>query len=490
MSKTRELRNFDFGNATDTGQVRQHNEDYMGYFECINGHVFIVCDGMGGHAGGSAASRMAVENIRAYLENHYFDLPEDALKAAIEYANGMIYRKSRENPELAGMGTTIVMVIIRNDKAYYAHVGDSRIYLFTSGVLHRLTRDHSHVQNLVDEGTISDEEAETHPRRNEITRALGISPSIAVESCLSPLHPANDDILLLCSDGLTSMIRDSRIAEVLAENISVQHKALKLTQMANDMGGADNITLQLVWFFNLANRKTRFQLPDAKKKSPAAVAFPVRHVKSEKAQEPVIQEQELPVEENSETPLRQPLTGTGWLEKIGQRFNLSLPVMKKIRTGLIIAGFLLLAYIIWDLFIRQGATSRMSSPVVASDTLKNGGKDTAGAGNSETVNAPPARPDTVWISYNVKKGEVLGKISDKFHLRVDFIKQKNGLKNDNIRENQKLQIPVKASHNVQENETADQIASKYGVKKEQILKANDIKDPSGIRKGRDLIIPF
>ena len=205
MAKTQDLKNFDFGNSTDIGLIRKENEDYMGYFECINGHVFVVCDGMGGHVGGALASRTAVESIRAYLENHYFDLPEDTLKAAIEFANSVVLKKSKENPGLSGMGTTIVMILIRHDKVYYAHVGDSRIYIFSGNKSYRLTRDHSYVQELVDKGAITEEEANDHPDKNIITRVLGIQPDVNVAVGASAVVPANDDIVMLCTDGLTAV---------------------------------------------------------------------------------------------------------------------------------------------------------------------------------------------------------------------------------------------------------------------------------------------
>ncbi len=469
MAKTKDLKNFDFGNSTDVGLVRQENEDYMGYFESINGHVFIVCDGMGGHVGGAAASRIAVENIRAFLENHYFDLPEDALTAGIEFANSVVYKRSRDNADLAGMGTTIVMAIVRSDKVFYAHVGDSRIYIFSENKLYRLTLDHSYVQTLVDQGLIKEEEMEEHPRKNEITRALGIGPDIEISVGSAPVIPANGDILLLCTDGLTGMLKDDEIEAVLAEDVSVQHKAMKLTQLANDKGGVDNITEQLILFYNVANRKSKFVTANAE----------VKEIKAEKKKEP--KPERAPKEEGEPREKRKIV-----MPNLLGKLNLQGDTKRKIRFVLIVLGVLFLAYIVWDLFIKEGTTSNMNHAVAPSaDTIAKHKTDSV----AKIKNAQPAKPDTSWISYSVKKGEALSKISNKFGVPVDFIKLKNKLKNDKIGENQKLTIPIRTNYTVAANETLDAIATKFKVNKTSIMKANDIKDEKTVKAGKDLIIP-
>ncbi len=467
MAKTKDLKNFDFGNSTDVGLVRQENEDYMGYFECINGHVFVVCDGMGGHVGGAAASRIAVENIRAFLENHYFDMPEDALIAAIEFANSVVYKKSRENMELSGMGTTVVMAIVRSDKVYYAHVGDSRIYVFSEKKLYQLTRDHSYVQTLVDQGLIQASEAEQHPRKNEITRALGIGPDVEVEVGVSPVVPANDDVVLLCTDGLTGMLSDAEIEEVLCDTVSVQHKAMKLTQLANEKGGVDNITEQLILFYNVSNRKSKFVTANAEQKEIKSEKRKTQHPERE-AREP-------------KAPRESKVMNLPILK------NLSADARRKLRMVVIILGVLFLAYIVWDLFIKESVNSNMVpvSKPTTTDSIQKHNKDSIA-----TNNAPPAKPDTLWVSYSVKKGEVLGKIATKFGVPVSFIKFKNKLKNDNIGENQKLQIPIRADYTVAPNETLDAIAKRFKVEKASVMRANDIKDEKSVRAGRDLMIPI
>ena len=662
MSKAKDSRIFDFGVSTHPGRVRLENQDYMAGFDCINGYVFIVCDGMGGPAGGSVASKLAVDSIQAYLENHYFDLPEDALKAAIEFANSMVFKKSKEKEEYRGMGATIVMAMVRNEKVHYAHVGDSRIYLFNDGRLHRLTHDHSHVQNLVDKGIISEDEARKHPERNIITRALGISPIIEIEFCSFPVTPAQNDYIMLCTDGLYGMLEDDEIANVLKEDSMVQEKADKLMTLANEKDGSDNITVQLLHFNNTTNRKAKFaaytdrggnikpifvQMEQAvnepiEKESPlfdqsidetemteqtvvehadtdeteaeqsfdedtgaevveineavqeeypaeepeqlqqyedevaeqiqpaeaveepeikaeaeemfeAAPVEEEEHNEPEKTvdkqpeiEKPVIDRPvvdhtdienpvvdkpvadkpvadkpvhdkpvhdkpvyEKPVVEKSYTekpyvdisrPKAQPAYGNtpyseekkekgGFLNRFGfyRKLNDKPSLKSRIRMALIILGVVFIAFVFWDLFIKQSASTKINdTPEQVADTLSDDS-------NNDTVAAKqgqPVKPDTIWISYSVRKGEVLGKISMKFGVPLSFIKTKNKLKNDMIGEKQKLQIPTRANHLVKPGESVAAIAAKYSVDKNSILKANDLKDESGIKGGQGLIIPF
>ncbi len=255
--KTKELRNFDYCNRTDVGKLRERNEDYQAYFDSVNGHIFVVCDGMGGHAGGSEASQIAVESIAYFFSQNYYPDPFDAIQQAIVFANEEIFKYARKNIELYGMGTTIVLALIRDNLIYYGHVGDSRIYYYFDQRLEQITEDHSFVQGLINLGAITKEEAEEHPRRNELSRALGIEPVVQPSICIMPAMPDNDGILLLCTDGLTNMLTDKEIEDSLRADLSLDEKGDLLIEKANDQGGNDNITLSLVKFHNLyvANRE-------------------------------------------------------------------------------------------------------------------------------------------------------------------------------------------------------------------------------------------
>ncbi|WP_051296343.1 Stp1/IreP family PP2C-type Ser/Thr phosphatase [Eisenibacter elegans] len=290
---------FRFGNHTDVGNLRTQNEDYLGYFDTLNGHIFLVCDGMGGHAGGSTASQLAVSSIRNLAQQTLYPDTPGFIEKAIQYANSQIYKEAQTNPELRGMGTTCVMIVIRGNAVYYGHVGDSRLYYHSMGRLHRLTTDDSFVQELVNRGMITDDEARTHPRRNEILKALGTHPTVEVSVGVQPIIPFKDDIFLLCTDGLNGPLSDNQIGEVLNQPLNIQHKALQLVQMANHLGGEDNITVQLVEFFNAAptlgqvsfanpQQQTAIPPPPLDQTQPEPSAQIIRPQRQETPQNPII----------------------------------------------------------------------------------------------------------------------------------------------------------------------------------------------------------
>lgn len=250
---------------TDVGLVRPHNEDSNRIARTSNGDVFVVCDGMGGHAGGATASRIGVDSVCQYLSEHECDIPQQFLAKALEYANNQIYAQSCSNSELSGMGTTACVALVRDDKVWYAHVGDSRIYYFNAkrNSLFRLTKDHSVVQALVDRGEITEAEAEHHPEKNKIRKSLGIKQTVDSEPCQMPLIPAKGDMILICSDGLSGMMEEEDILEVLSTATDVNEAGKVLIDLAKSGGGTDNITVQIVRFSGADDRDAVF---DAKNK--------------------------------------------------------------------------------------------------------------------------------------------------------------------------------------------------------------------------------
>ena len=235
---------------TDVGRKRAANEDNMYNTITQNGLVSVVCDGMGGHVGGATASKIAVSTIIDNLNNVYYDDPRIAIGESIDRANRAIIQKATEQPELAGMGSTCVLLLVRGGKVYIGHVGDSRIYLVRSKRIVQLTKDHSYVQMLVDCGEITKEQAEHHPRKNEITNALGIpnmSPATVVDDAIIP---EAGDCFVLCSDGLSGMVSDDTICKIISRQseMNAQERVDRLVALANENGGVDNITIQLVEF--------------------------------------------------------------------------------------------------------------------------------------------------------------------------------------------------------------------------------------------------
>lgn len=233
---------------TDVGRVRQENQDDYRAGELPGGAVWaLVCDGMGGAKGGREASQGACNVIENFFQEQYAQCgagqEEPFLKKALLYANRFVFQKAAHEEALAGMGTTAVCALVRSGNVYLCHAGDSRAYLIRDGKLTQLTHDHSYVQELVDCGTITEEEAEHHPQKNIITRALGVDYRLEPEFATAQLH--SGDILLLCSDGLTNAVPKEQLEQLLRTGKFYDLPDL-LIRTANENGGPDNITALLL----------------------------------------------------------------------------------------------------------------------------------------------------------------------------------------------------------------------------------------------------
>ncbi|MCA1840414.1 MAG: Stp1/IreP family PP2C-type Ser/Thr phosphatase [Actinomycetota bacterium] len=226
-----------YGSKSEVGLVRDINEDSI----LASPPLFAVADGMGGHRAGDVASQLAIER----LKGHAMD-GQEALMTAVRDANSAIYDKGRADPALSGMGTTITAMLATETAAQIAHVGDSRAYLFRDGVLKRLTQDHTYVGKLVEQGRLTEEEAERHPKRSMLERALGVGPDVTVDMNLLDMNPG--DRILLCSDGLHGMIDEATITSILASEKDPQQAAGKLCNEAVGAGGHDNVTAIVVDF--------------------------------------------------------------------------------------------------------------------------------------------------------------------------------------------------------------------------------------------------
>jgi protein phosphatase len=228
-----------FGAQTHVGKIREANEDsYL-----VKEPLFVVADGMGGHVAGDIASSTAVQVI---ADNSNNASPSDphTLVDLVRSANAEIFKKATGDPHLRGMGTTCTLVLLDGAKAHFAHVGDSRAYLLRDGELSQITEDHSLVGRMVKEGRLRPEEADIHPQRSIVTRALGVDSDVEVD--LMSLDLKEGDRLLLCSDGLSSMIDGASIEDVLRSETDPQAAANRLVDLANQAGGEDNITVVIV----------------------------------------------------------------------------------------------------------------------------------------------------------------------------------------------------------------------------------------------------
>ena len=231
---------------TDIGLVRTSNQDSYAAGELPGSVAWaVVCDGMGGAAGGNYASSMAVKLISERISASYRQGMSDnsiknMLTSAIIAANISVYEKGQSDSELTGMGTTVVVAMIVDEAVYVAHVGDSRAYILSDGKLTQLTKDHSFVQEMVDSGKLSVDEAKDDPRKNLITRALGVNDDIRVDFCQEFI--SENEVLILCTDGLTNYVDTQEIYELTNDNKFYEY-AERLVNRANENGGGDNVTV-------------------------------------------------------------------------------------------------------------------------------------------------------------------------------------------------------------------------------------------------------
>ena len=232
---------------TDIGKARDINEDsfYITDNSFSDMQLYILADGMGGCKAGDIASKLAISTAKSYIENNIKDTPKEKesliqlVGSSAEYANMVVYEKSKENKDFEGMGTTIEICLIYNNRAFIAHIGDSRIYRIRNGLIRQLTQDHSYVQTLVKQGTITKDEAEIHPKKNILVKALGCNAFVEPDMLVRGFQ--KDDILVMCSDGLSNMVSQDDIFNIVTKNFEIAPK--ELVDLANKNGGIDNITV-------------------------------------------------------------------------------------------------------------------------------------------------------------------------------------------------------------------------------------------------------
>jgi protein phosphatase len=242
----------EISSLTDVGCQRENNEDSYAYWEPEEDRVFeqlgrlvIVADGMGGTEGGQFASRIAVESVQQCYSSAAEDDPQAKLMAAFQLAHAQVREKARGNPTLRGMGTTLTAFALVGNRLYYAHVGDSRLYLLRSGKLTALTRDHSLVARLVESGVIHPRDAESHPQKHVLTAAVGVSDEVLPDAPAEPVALQQSDILMACTDGLWGQMSEAEITEILDSKTPAE-ACRALVQLAKEHGGPDNITLQIL----------------------------------------------------------------------------------------------------------------------------------------------------------------------------------------------------------------------------------------------------
>lgn len=231
---------------TDKGSKRNNNQDCIFFCDTPIGklpNLYIVADGMGGHRAGDKASRMAIDITREFVENSTLENPIAILKRAMIYANNEIYKASSHDPELSGMGTTMVAAVIVDEKLYVANVGDSRLYIVGDDIV-QITMDHSLVEELIRNGELERKKGRNHPEKNIITRAMGSKDEVVPDFFEIDLKP--DDKILMCSDGLSNMVEDDEIKDIIVERFDLEDMTQALVDRANYYGGSDNISVVII----------------------------------------------------------------------------------------------------------------------------------------------------------------------------------------------------------------------------------------------------
>ncbi|MBR3134561.1 MAG: Stp1/IreP family PP2C-type Ser/Thr phosphatase [Clostridia bacterium] len=235
--------------TSDVGEAREINEDFFFIsYPDDPVQIYIVADGMGGYNGGEIASKLAVDSAKNYILSNFDKANKDReslidlIKDSSQYANMIVYEKAQSSEELKKMGTTLDVCLIYQSRAYISHIGDSRIYRLRNNFFRKITKDHSYVQQLLDEGKITKQESITHPEKNMLMKALGVKPFIEPDTTVKGF--LKGDVILMCSDGLTNMVSEDEIKNIILENPTDATKML--VQKANDLGGKDNITAIII----------------------------------------------------------------------------------------------------------------------------------------------------------------------------------------------------------------------------------------------------
>ena len=245
------MKTISFASASHVGMVRSENQDAVGNFPIENptvpspkGQLFIIADGMGGHAGGREASRLAVETIQKVYFACGNSSNQECLRIAFKEANAVIYEASLHNPQLNGMGTTCIALVMQGNLATIAHIGDSRLYRISARTIEQMTNDHSKVAEMVRRGLLTQEEASVHPERSMLYRAMGVHLDMQFD-VLNNIELGSNEFYLMCTDGLTSVVEPHEIQEVVVTH-PLQGVCSTLIDLANFRGGPDNVTVQCI----------------------------------------------------------------------------------------------------------------------------------------------------------------------------------------------------------------------------------------------------
>jgi PPM family protein phosphatase len=411
----KKLKNFEFANHTEKGKLYKENTDEVVFFECANGSIFLICQDNGELGLETSPAKLAAQRIQYYLENEYVANPVNALYNALIYTNGFIYEYGRKNDKYKGAQVHCACILIRDNMAYYSTFGEIAIYFFNGKRLHLLSQGNKRSTPVSQ--PISDN-LETSDDTSNPNFLLGKSRDINPDVNTEALVPLNEDMVLLCSRGFFESVSEKNISKILYDPMPVQTKVYRFVDMANIAGGEENISIQLISFYNIDHAERKFKPLDVRKSIPVK-----RQVRNNKTEVPT------GVDEKSK------------LQQLSERY-LTGPV----KIALLILGALLFAYMVYDLFIHDPMPPVKSSDrnVIVNDTTSAIVIEKLDAEPVETVSSKKLPADQ---SYLVKAGDTWGRIYTQFGVCSWFIRNHESNKgkfdaDDNPIAGSRLQIPI------------------------------------------------
>lgn len=422
--------NINFGSISNLGKVKEHNTDAVVEFPIADGHVFAVCDGHDGvEFGGALAAKITTEEIKRYFFDRSYSNLSNALTNAVSYANYCVFNQANTNEKYNGIGSTLAILIVQNDEAYYASAGNSRIYIHKDGQIAQITRDH--VEN------------------GEVSVLIGKEKNIKFSVCKNPIQLDGNETFLLCSDGLTSQLSDDEIFEVLNNSdMSSEMKTARLIDMANNAGGTDNISVQVIDFSTMTKKKE----PQVSIWRTVAIVSSLLlfiivfyEIYKYKVNEGIAQPQ------IEETVAPTPVSKTETSE--------------------------------------QPADNQAKEQPKATNTANGQAENTAAKTEPANNQAKPLNDNKIHI-HIVEKGQNLFRIGLRYNVPYAKIEELNGDVAKNLTVGARLKIPVKAIHKIANGETIESIAAQYGNPASDIIKANQLSDGEQLEVGDELVIPL
>jgi len=459
------------------GRVRADNEDYAYHGETPHGYVGIVCDGMGGEAAGEVAARIAADAAFQYLLTPSSSPPEQLLKEAIQTAQNHLLHTANRHPQYQNFGTTIAIALIKGNTLYYAHVGDSRIYLLRRNTLTLLTEDDSLVHQMLKEGLITPDQALQHPQKHILSQCLGPRQQPEPHIGQTRLRPA--DVVLLCTDGLSNLLSQEEILSQVSRSSTLPEAAENLVSQANRQGGYDNITVLLL---RPPTKSPTFVIPMKLPPTKYLIAGGIGLVvvillavvfSRSGSPAPADSDGVIMITDSSDTQsdLSMPSPSDTYENPPSTSDAASSPIPTPEAA--------------------ESSTPATETPQPPAEPNLSPSKISSPAkgASPKTPSTPPARTSTIEIT--VQKGDNLTQIAKIFHTTRASIQRANDLQSENIRAGQKLAIPVKAvkSHTVQKGETLSKLARTYRSSIEAIRRANGLSDKDEIKVGQKLKIP-